>query len=122
MEALADTLDVIACNAAGGGNLPCPECQSDRVYGSRCHGSIEKLKSRFVRFPYRCGACGYRFPLSATDRSRASAGAEDSRPDVDKRRPRRLFHEILLGAMCLAIFVLFLCYVVGPEAFGRDAL
>ena len=30
--------------------------------------------------------------------------------------------EILLGAMCVAIFVLFLYYLVGPEAFGRDAL
>ena len=99
--------------------MSCAECQSDRVYCSHRRSQIEKLKSRFVRFPLRCHACGYRFLLPATDRSRTSAGGEDSRPDLDQRR---LFHEILLGAMCVAIFVLFLYYLVGPEAFGRDAL
>jgi hypothetical protein len=40
---------------------------------------------------------------------------KDWRPDQDKRRRRRVLRGILIGAICLAIFLLFLYYLVQPR-------
>jgi hypothetical protein len=40
---------------------------------------------------------------------------KDWRPDQDKRRRRRVLRGILIGGICLAIFLLFLYYLVQPR-------
>lgn len=59
--------------------------------------------------------------MRAKERPGANAGVKDWRPDLDKRRRRRLLRGILVGAMCLAIFLLFLYYLVQPGTFSSDA-
>jgi hypothetical protein len=50
-----------------------------------------------------------------------SAGVKDWRPDLDKRRRRRLLRQILIGVVCLAAFLVFLYYLVQPGTYGSDA-
>jgi DNA-directed RNA polymerase subunit M/transcription elongation factor TFIIS len=39
----------------------CPKCGKERVFRSRRKSFLERLRSRFGRYPFRCHACGYRF-------------------------------------------------------------
>ena len=59
--------------------------------------------------------------MRAKDGQGASGGVKDWRPDLDKRRRRRLLRQILIGAVCVVIFLVFLHYLVRPGAFGSDA-
>ena len=48
-------------------------------------------------------------------------GVKDWRPDLDKRRRRRLWRQILVGAICVVVFLVFLHFLVQPGTFGSDA-
>ena len=39
----------------------CPQCGKLKVFRSRRKNFLEKLRSRFGRYPFRCHACGHRF-------------------------------------------------------------
>lgn len=39
----------------------CPQCGKERVFPSHRKNFLERFRSRFGRFPFRCHACGYRF-------------------------------------------------------------
>jgi hypothetical protein len=74
--------------------------------------------SRLNYYPYRCHACGYRF----TTQSQGSLPNKDLRPGALKRRIRRLIGDIVIGAICLAIFLLFLYFVSRPAPDDEDSL
>jgi Tfp pilus assembly protein PilN len=59
--------------------------------------------------------------LRAKNGLEMSAGVKDWRPDLDKRRRRRLLRQILIGVVCLAAFLVFLYYLVQPGTYGSDA-
>jgi len=118
---LAETPEATARNAAASARQTCPKCRSERVFRSHRRNRIEILESWLGWFPHRCRDCGHRFLVRVKDRSGASAGVKDWRPDLDKRRRRRLLRGILIGATCLVIFLLFLYYLVQPGTFSSDA-
>ena len=74
--------------------------------------------SRLNYYPYRCHACGYRFAAQ----SKGASPNEDLRPDARKRRIRKLIGDIVIGAICLAIFLLFLYFVSRPAPDDEDSL
>ena len=39
----------------------CPHCGKNRVFRSHRKNLLEKLRSRFGHYPFRCRACGHRF-------------------------------------------------------------
>jgi predicted RNA-binding Zn-ribbon protein involved in translation (DUF1610 family) len=39
----------------------CPQCGKKRVFRSHRKNILEKFRSQFGRYPFRCHACGYRF-------------------------------------------------------------
>jgi len=39
----------------------CPRCGKIKLYRSRRKNFLERLRSRFGRYPFRCHACGHRF-------------------------------------------------------------
>ena len=82
---------------------------------------METLKSWMGWYPYRCRDCGHRYLLRAKNGRETSAGVKDWRPDLDKRRRRRMLRGILIGAICLALFLIFLHYLVQPGTYGSDA-
>jgi DNA-directed RNA polymerase subunit RPC12/RpoP len=116
---MAETPEATARNAAASGRQTCPKCQSERVFRSHRRNRIEILESWLGWFPHRCRDCGHRYLVRAKDRS--GAGVKDWRPDLDKRRRRRLLHQILIAAICVVVFLVFLHYLVQPGTFISDA-
>ena len=39
----------------------CPRCGKEALFRSHRRNFLEKLRSRFGRYPFRCHACGHRF-------------------------------------------------------------
>ena len=39
----------------------CPQCGKERVFPFSPENFLERFRSRFGRYPFRCHACGYRF-------------------------------------------------------------
>jgi hypothetical protein len=87
----------------------CPRCQSARVFRRHRLTHWQNWLSRLNYYPYRCHACGYRF----TDKSQSSVSPE-VRPEVRRQRIRRVIGDIVIGAICLAVFLLFLYFVSRP--------
>ena len=77
--------------------LLCPQCGSARVYRSRRRNSFEKLQAWLHYFPYHCHACHYRF-----SRKTRLPGSN------------RAFQKILAAALCEAIFVAILLFLIRP--------
>ncbi|MGA2962837.1 MAG: hypothetical protein ABSD96_14260 [Candidatus Korobacteraceae bacterium] len=54
----------------------CPKCGKKMVFRSHRKGFMEKLRSKFGKYPFRCHACGYRFFRTVERRSQeGSRGA-----------------------------------------------
>ena len=94
----------------------CPKCQSARVYRSHRRGRWEGLQSRLGYYPFRCRACDYRF--TAKSETAKNAGVKDPRPDLRKRRVRRLIRAAMICAICVAAFLLFLHYLIQPGMYS----
>ena len=95
----------------------CPRCQSTRVFRRHRLTRWQNWLSRLNYYPYRCHACGYRFIAQ----SQGSRPNEDLRPGALKRRIRRLIGDIVIGTICLAIFLLFLSFVSRPAPEDEDS-
>jgi hypothetical protein len=59
--------------------------------------------------------------LRAKKGAKEGPGLKDWRPDLRKRRRRRLLRQILIGAFCIVVFLVFLHFLVQPGTFGSDA-
>ena len=97
--------------------LPCPQCQGERVFRSHRRSRTENLLSWLNYYPYRCHACGHRFTVkSAAGSPGEKGGREDPRPEARKRRTRRLMRTVVIGAVCVVVFLIFLYYLIQPSA------
>lgn len=94
----------------------CPRCQSARVFRRHRLARWQNWLSRMNYYPYRCHACGYRFITKSR-----SAAQEEVRPEVRKQRIRRMIGDVVIGAICLAIFLLFLYFVSRPAPNDDDS-
>jgi hypothetical protein len=95
----------------------CPRCQSTRVFRRHRLARWQNWLSRLNYYPYRCHACNHRF----ITQSQGSRPNEDLRPGARKQRIRRLIGDIVIGAICLAIFLLFLYFVSRPAPDDEDS-
>ena len=51
--------------------MMCPLCGKKRAFRSHRKNIMEKLRSQFGRYPFRCHACGHRFFETIQRRSKA---------------------------------------------------
>jgi hypothetical protein len=93
----------------------CPSCQSPRVYRSHREGLLDRLHSWLGRYPHRCHACNHRFRLKYSG-SDPHHGEKDPRPDLRKRKMRRLLRDLVIGASCVLLFLIFLYYLIQPRS------
>jgi hypothetical protein len=92
----------------------CPKCQAARVYRSHRRGFFDRLQSCLGNYPHRCHACDSRF-YSKAAKPKAEGGIRDPRPDLRKRRLKQLRRNILVCAICIATFLVFLYYLIQPR-------
>jgi hypothetical protein len=112
---LKDSAHVVS---AGNSTLRiCPRCQSTRVFRRHRLARWQNWLSRLNYYPYRCHACNYRF----VTQSQGSLPDQDLRPGALKRRIRRLIGDVVIGVICLAIFLLFLYFVSRPAPDDEDS-
>jgi hypothetical protein len=92
----------------------CPKCQSTRVHRSHRRNGTEIFRAFLRYFPYRCHACDHRFSVKSP-RTEVQVGRTDPRPDLRKRKMRRLLRNALIGAICVVTFLVFLYYLIQPS-------
>ena len=106
----------------------CPKCQSPRVFRSHRHNRVENSLGWLNYYPYRCHACNHRFwakqlsgtPKQPTRTAAREGGVKDPRPHARKRRSRQWIRSIVIGSICIALFLLFLHYLVQVPTYSGD--
>ena len=88
------------------------------MYRSHRRSPWEGLRSWLGYYPFRCHACECRF--TAKSETAKGAGVKDARPDLRKRRMRRLIRAALICAVCVAAFLLFLHYLIQPGPYSSE--
>jgi hypothetical protein len=87
------------------------------VFRSHRRSRPENLLSWLNYYPYRCHACDHRFTSKPPAGSlKEKGGKKDPRPDLGKRRVRRLLRSAAIGVVCIAVFLIFLYYLIQPRA------
>ena len=80
---------------------------------------VENMRSWWGTYPYRCHACGARFRVHPGDPD-GQRGRIDSRPELRHRRMRRWVRGVLLGGILLALFLVFLYYLMQPPNYSGE--
>jgi hypothetical protein len=107
----------------------CPKCGAEDIRLSRRVTWMDRLRRALGRHAWRCRVCRERFLAKLGDRSElrkpaARPGRKSRRHGKNGRltnRTRRLVLEALLYAMLLAIFLVFLKYIVREPQGGSPS-
>lgn len=120
---MSDTNEVSAARSPGP-HPPrvCPKCGDPRVLRSHRRNRLENLLSSLNYYPYRCQICQHRFVAKAPAEMMTKPVTGEKRPRLDgrKRRSRALRRTIVISAICVAVFLIFLHYLLQPPTYTGD--
>ena len=99
--------------------MTCPKCKTDAAHRSHRKGIVEYLVSAFSYHPYRCHSCEHRFlysPYFAKDSGKNAAGKTSREQQIRATRNsiqrKQLLREVLVLALALLLFLVFLRYII----------
>jgi hypothetical protein len=97
----------------------CPKCKSDRAHRSHRRGLLERIAGILLLYPHRCHACQHRYLRFKYGRMPdGSGGPSHTEREIRQTRAavrwKQKKQELLLYAIGLLLFLVFLYYITRP--------